>query len=464
MTTPPFVKKFDFRGEYGKDIKDEDAYYLGKALKKTIPLKKVLLGWDTRVSSKNLAFHFINALKNDGIEISYMDHCPIDYVTTSAYAFDFDLSIMFTGSHNSWEWTGLLMHTKGGDSIQGETIERIIQNYNLSLTETYKYEEINLLELENFIKEAERVYVEKLKELIPLSEIKESNIAVDIGDGSASRAITLLESILPQIKIKKINDRKHYDENSSHVADPSDVNNMRQLIEEVKNGKYDAGFAFDSDGDRVLSVDEKGQIINGSLMGAAQISVFTELGLPDKIFGYGVDCGASIKSPALIDPDKNQETIPIPIGRSIIRKMLRDGKVDFGIENVGHFYSKDFFMTDSAVFSTIAVLFWISKNGTLSSLNQKYPDGYRGQVHTKILPEDKLLSLSEDINRDLGIKEHKKIDLDGVRYEFYEDGRLVCWYAIRKSGYEPIMKCYYGAFEEEKFKYLTDKFNNIGNL
>ncbi len=67
MNTPPFVKKFDFRGVYNKDITDKDAFYLGLALEESIPLKKVLLGWDSRASSKNLALNVIKALQNKGI-------------------------------------------------------------------------------------------------------------------------------------------------------------------------------------------------------------------------------------------------------------------------------------------------------------------------------------------------------------------------------------------------------------
>src|SRR5690242_16660158 len=103
---PPFVKKFDFRGIYNKDITNADGYYLGLALAKVMPLKKVLIGWDTRDSSKHLAFHFMTAMVENNVRISYMDKCPIDYVTAGANAFDFDLSIMFTGSHNPWDWTG----------------------------------------------------------------------------------------------------------------------------------------------------------------------------------------------------------------------------------------------------------------------------------------------------------------------------------------------------------------------
>lgn len=461
---PPFVKKFDFRGEYGKEIKDEDAFYLGLALAKTIPLKKILIGWDTRESSRNLAINFITSLENKNIEISYLECCPIDYVTAASSVFDFDLSIMFTGSHNPWTWTGLLMHTKGGNSIQGKTVEKIVVNYYSSLSEPYLKPELQFSEFKNFYPEIEVVYEERIKSLIPTSEINELEVLIDIGDGSGTKSLDLLGTILPQVKFTKMNTRSTYDNSSPHTADPSEIKNMNQLISAVKNGKYSLGAAFDSDADRMLAVDENGEYLNGSYLGSVHIESLTQLNTTDHEFGYAVDCGPSVVNCVTeINRKQNKNIVikPIPIGRSLVRQLLREKKLDFGIENVGHFYSKDFFMTDSGVFSLAIILYWISKNGPLSTLLTKYPDGFRGQVFIPILNGEKINKLIEDINSNIGIANPKKIENDGIRYEFYENDFLNCWYTIRKSGYEEITKCYFGALDESKFNFLKEKFESV---
>lgn len=461
---PSFVKKFDFRGEYGKEINDIDAYYLGLALNKTLSLRKVLIGWDTRRSSKNLAFNFLQALSNRNIEISYMDKCPIDYITSASFVFDFDLSVMFTGSHNPWTWTGLLMHTKGGESVQGDVVKKILNNYYECLKESYRNKNFDLSEFKNLYNETERIYGKKIKYLIPLAQIKEMKVVVDLGDGSGSKSLSLLEKLLPQVKFIRINDRNVYDEESSHTADPSNVDNMKDLISTVESGQYDCGFAFDSDADRILAVDENGKYINGSLLGSAHISSFINSGNSDKLFGYAVDCGFSTHDCIykLMHETKNKLFVkPIPIGRSIIRQMLREGKLNLGVENVGHFYSKDFFMTDSGVFSIAVVLYWISVNGPLSTLRMKYPDGLRGQIFLPVLNESQIISLCNDINKLFDKKKFEKIDVDGIRYEFYEGSYITTWYAIRKSGYEQITKCYFGSRDESKFEFLKEKFQKL---
>jgi phosphomannomutase len=459
---PPFVKKFDFRGVYNKDIKDSDAFYLGLAVQKAVPLKKILIGWDTRVSSMSLAFNFINAFKNTAIEISYLETCPIDFVTSASYAYDFDFSVMFTGSHNPWDWSGLLMHTKGGVSVEGDLVTTIIEKYNESLSVDYKEPQINILDYHNFQNEIEKTYKEKISTLIPLDKIKEMKVLVDIGDGSGYGSLDLLEELLPQVTFERINDRKVYDANTPHTADPSTIENMSEVIAGVKNKQFDCGFAFDSDADRVLGVDETGKYINGSLIGAAMADVFCSMKSQMKKYGYAVECGPALYN-SVVDLRKNGITeisaVPVPVGRSLLRKLIREEKVDVAMENVGHFYIKDFFMTDSGAFSIVVVLYWMSLYGSLSSLQEKHPDGKRTQFH---LPqtenqEEIMQHLESEINPHFGEKETRKIETDGIRYEFLDGEYLKSWYAMRPSGYEKIEKYYFGSLNNEDYKFFQEK-------
>lgn len=463
---PKFVKKFDFRGIYGTDITDRDSYYLGLALSKTLTPKKVLIGWDTRVSSKNLALRFMTAINNQNIAIAYLPQCPIDYVTAGANALDFDLSVMFTGSHNPWNWTGLLMHTKGGNSIQGTLVDTIVQNFHDAEKQPYKEQNASLTDFENVTETIETLYAEKLQSLIPLSEIQPFSVLVDIGDGSGDKALTLLEKLLPQVTFTRINNRDLYDETSSHTADPSNIENMQDLIKEVQRNSYDCGFAFDSDADRVLGVDEKGTYLNGSLLGSTIVASLDLLKSTDTKFGYAVDCGPSFHNTVVTlneKHDRNYRVQPLPVGRSLMRKMLTDKTIDVGIENVGHFYTKDFFMTDSGVFTLAVILYWMSKNGALSTLFEKYPDGMREQT---------FLPLSENTTDVAGqvLKKLKElypqrtintIDVDGIRYEVGENNTITTWFAMRTSGYEAIQKYFFGSLNKDIFRTLKEVVDSL---
>lgn len=454
---PPFVKKFDFRGVYGKDITDQDAFYLGLAIQSSLHLKRILVGWDTRASSKELARNFIQAFANTAIEISYIDVCPIDFITAGANAFEFDFSVMFTGSHNPWDWTGLLMHTQGGASVEGELVTKIVEEYEKARHKPYVAPQVDLANFINFQPMVENIYADKIHSLITLEDIKPLKVVVDIGDGSGYKAIDILERILPHVTFTRLNDRRKYDARTPHTADPSNIENMQQLMEAVKKGNFDCGFAFDSDADRALGVDEKGNYVNGSLIGSAMMDNNETLNLSFRNFGYAVECGPSMYNTALTF--EGVQAIPVPVGRSIMRRLVREEKVDLAVENVGHFYNKFFFMTDSGAFSLVQILYWISMHGALSTLATKHPDGQRTQFSLPKEPDsgEALEKLSQTINQKFTDREQRKIDVDGIRYEFYQGKTLTTWYAMRPSGYEPIEKYYFGSLDEKDYAYLQEK-------
>jgi len=462
MENPPFVKKFDFRGIYGKDIFDRDAFYVGLALLEVLKPKKILLGWDTRPSSKQLAMSMIEALKDKGVEICYLDKVPIDYVTAASNACDFDLSVMFTGSHNTWEWTGMLVHIKGGRSLQGELVTKVVEKYKeLESTITHKVSDAKLAEFNNFESEIEKIYSEKIASLIPLSEITSQKVIVDIGDGSGFKSLALLERLLPQVTFERICDRQLYNQDSKHTADPSEIKNMEHILSEMKDKDFSAGFVFDSDGDRVLAVDPDLNRLNGSVLASALIQCFSMLSLPDKKVGYAVECGPSFYN-TVIDLNKTNKNViemqPIPVGRSIVRGMVFDSKIDFGFENVGHFYVKDFFMTDSAIFVLACVLYWSSMNGSLSKLIRLHPDGSRFQASVKLSDETDShnAQIEAEVIQKYENSDIQKITVDGVRLEILKDGYMSAWIAFRKSGYEAIEKYYSGALDLSEASYLRE--------
>lgn len=460
---PPFVKKFDFRGVYNQDINDSDAFYLALALVRTFDVKKVLLGWDTRVSSKTLALNFIHALKDTDIEISYLDKVPIDYVTAGAHEFDFDLSIMFTASHNPWSWTGLLIHTRNGESLQGEVVQKVVENYNLAKSIEYSEPQVDLNKYINFLEKIEKIYADKITELIPLQEISPFKVVVDIGDGSGSRGLSILEKLLPQVSFMRLNDRQLYDEQTPHQADPSEIKNMQQVIDAVQSENYDCGFAFDSDGDRVLAIDENGEYLNGSVLAAGLIQTFVMLGFSNISVGYAVEVGPALYN-TVVDLKKSSkiDIIPIPVGRSLVRKLVQEGEIEFGAENVGHFYAKDFFMTDSAVFSLAGILYWMTMNGKLSKLGQRHKDGQRvqGSIPLDDHDEGHIKNIENNIIHYFSDKRIETLTTDGTRFEIFEGEYMQSWCAMRRSGYEAKIKFYFGSLQDDDFKFLENQFKN----
>ena len=114
-------KAYDIRGIYGKDLDESFAYSLGKCIGKKFEDRKILVGNDVRIGSKELLPYFIVGLK-EYADVSYAGtiSTPLMYFGTKG---KYDLGVILTASHNPPEYTGFKMCDK--DAIPLSPIEEI---------------------------------------------------------------------------------------------------------------------------------------------------------------------------------------------------------------------------------------------------------------------------------------------------------------------------------------------------
>ena len=128
-------RQYDIRGIVGKDLDCEIACEIGRAfslhLKDVKPAaKKVTVGRDVRLSSKELSDGIIKGILSEGFDVCDIGECPTPLQYFSLYHLDVDGGIMVTGSHNPPEYNGLKL-SFGKETIHGEAIQeirRIIRN------------------------------------------------------------------------------------------------------------------------------------------------------------------------------------------------------------------------------------------------------------------------------------------------------------------------------------------------
>ena len=109
-------------------------------------------------------------------------------------------------------------------------------------------------------------YVKHALSFISKNNLKNLKIAVDAGNGMAG---TITPLIYGKLEVKIVPLYFKLDGTfPNHLADPSKYENMRDLQKAVKKQKCDYGMAFDGDADRVFFVDERGQVVNSSLISA----------------------------------------------------------------------------------------------------------------------------------------------------------------------------------------------------
>ena len=135
----------------------------------------------------------------------------------------------------------------------------------------------------------------------------------------------------------------------NHPADPSDENNLSDLKAKVLSNNLDFGVAFDGDADRSVFIDDKGNLISGSLMTCLISDWLLEKQTEIKVV-HNVNV-----QPSIVEylKSKGVQTIRSKVGHSYIKKIMRDNDADFGGEHSAHFYLRENFYADSGILTCL---------------------------------------------------------------------------------------------------------------
>ena len=158
----------------------------------------------------------------------------------------------------------------------------------------------------------------------------------------------------------------------NHHPDPTVEENLIDLINEMKTGKYDVGLAFDGDADRVGVVDEKGEVLWADQL----MSIFLPEIIKDgETILFDVKC-----SQALEDMINRYNGKPLmwKTGHSLIKQKMVELECKFGGEMSGHiFFADDYYGYDDALYVAARLVQLLSRtNKTLSELKAEIPVYY----------------------------------------------------------------------------------------
>ena len=417
------LREYDIRGIVGKDLNLIDAFYLGKSfatLLKKNKLSNIVVGYDGRLSSVKIEKELIKGLLSKGIAVKKIGLVPTPLLYFSMYSKKLDSGIMITGSHNPPSYNGFKMLLKN-KSIVGKDILDIAKISSRG----------------NFYKDNQgsekKISIKKkyLSFLINSSNIKKNiKVAWDPGNGSSGEIISSLT--------KKLNG-KHYLINEkidgnfpAHHPDPTEMKNLKQLINLVKKKKCDFGFAFDGDGDRLGVVDNKGEIIYADKI-VAFLAKDVLLEKPkSKII-------LDIKSSQIVFNEiKKLKGKPIfwKTGHSLIKKKMKETKAVFAGEMSGHiFFADKYYGFDDAIYASIRFLnLFSNSNKTLSEIFDNMDKSFNTpELRFKSTETEKFL-IVDKLKKVLKKEKKKFVGIDGVRYT-NKDG----WWLVRASNTQNII-------------------------
>ena len=394
------------RGEFGNDLTLDVAYKCGNAL-----LGNVVIGTDTRDSGEKLAEKFAEGIVDAGGNVTFVGVCPTSGVAFLTRDFGYDFGVVITASHNPSEYNGIKIFAKNGKKIDSgceKLIEKHINNQKISKSNQKGNRIDNFFLVEKYI----NFLTEKICDL-DLSKLK---IVLDCANGAAYKiAPILFEKMGAKVFLLGCEpDGRNINKNCGSL-------HIENLQKEVLKQKADMGFAFDGDGDRLIAVDENGNLVDGDMLLYLFALEYLKSGkLKERMVvgttmtNLGVEKALNEKGVCLVRVD---------VGDKFINEKLEKENLLLGAEQSGHVLMKDKHITGDGILSALFVCeICLKNNKKLSKFFdfEKYKQTTKNVlVKNKDEVIEKLQPVIEKQNRVLG-----------------ESGRLL----VRKSGTEPLIR------------------------
>jgi phosphoglucosamine mutase len=248
------ANEFPITCEMAMDIGRAVAYLFGAETGRS----KIVIGKDTRISGDMIEYALVSGICSMGVDAVLVDVLPtpgIAFMTSSTGA---NAGIVISASHNPFYDNGIKLFDKDGFKLSDEKeeeIERILLNDKPSLVSKTFRDIGRAFKIEDSGKN----YINYLKSALPDEfSLNGMKIAMDAANGATYQVAPKMfknlgadvESIYTHPDGKNINESC----GSQHPE---------TLVETVLKKKADIGLAFDGDGDRLIAVDEKGNVTTG---------------------------------------------------------------------------------------------------------------------------------------------------------------------------------------------------------
>ncbi|MFY4759574.1 phosphoglucosamine mutase [Aliarcobacter butzleri] len=385
------------RGKAGDFLDAITVLKLAKAagiyFRKHSTTNKILVGKDTRRSGymiENALVSGLTAVGYDVIQIGPMPTPAIAYLTESMRC---DAGIMISASHNPFEDNGIKFFDNHGNKLNTtceEEIENIFNDMDLMQSEQVTGRDIGSSKR---IDDVIGRYIVAIKSSFPKNlTLKGLRIILDCANGAAYKVgPTILEELgADVITINNKPNGFNINENCGAMH-PETVSNL------VKEYRADIGLALDGDADRLVVIDEKGEIVDGdNLLGA--LSVY----LKNENLLKGDACVATVMSNKALEDYLQKNKISLfrsNVGDKYVLEVMKEKGINFGGEQSGHIIFSDIAKTGDGLASALQVLALIIKSGKKASeiLNpfSLYPQILHNMKVAEKIPLEQIAGLEE---------------------------------------------------------------------
>ncbi len=378
---------------------------------------RVVIGKDTRLSGYMIESALMSGFTAVGMDVFILGPMPTPAIAMLTKSLRADLGVMISASHNAYHDNGIKLFDPDGYKLSDE-IELRIEAMIDSPTD-------QLLAPADRIGRATRVesaqerYIEFAKRTLPRNlRLNGLRIVIDCANGAGYK---VAPAALWELGAEVI--RIGVDPNGLNINDKCGSTSPEALAAKVLEVRADIGIALDGDADRVLIVNEKGEIVDGDQVMAVIAKSWHERG---QLAAGGVV--ATVMSNLGLERYLDSLGLTMhrtPVGDRYVVEHMRKHGYNVGGEQSGHIVLSDFTTTGDGLVSALQILSVVvtteQRVSEVCSRFEKLPQILKNvkYTHGKPLEDDRVIRAIEGAKNKLG-----------------KSGRLV----IRPSGTEPVIR------------------------
>ncbi|ASN03627.1 phosphoglucosamine mutase [Virgibacillus necropolis] len=408
------------RGIANDELTPELAFKLGRCggfvLTKDIKKPKVLIGRDTRISGPMLEGALVAGLLSIGAEVMRLGVISTPGVAYLTKATKAEAGVMISASHNPVEDNGIKFFGPDGFKLtdeQEEEIETLMDSEDLLPRPVG--EEVG--QVSDYFEGGQK-YISFLKGSVD-NEFEGMQIALDCANGSTSSLASHLFADL-EADIYTIGSSP----DGLNINDGVGSTHPETLQAFVSEKGADIGLAFDGDGDRLIAVDEKGQLVDGD-----QIMYICGKYMNEKGHLHHNTVVSTVMSnlgfyKAL--EDNGMRSDKTAVGDRYVMEEMRKGGYNLGGEQSGHIIFLDYITTGDGLLTALQLVNVLKETGKpLSELAAEM------EIFPQVLKNVKVTDKKNALT-------NPKITeaIDEVEREMAGEGRVL----VRPSGTEPLVR------------------------
>ncbi len=426
------------RGIANSELSPELAFKLGRyggyILTKEKEHPKVLVGRDTRISGYMLEGALVSGLLSIGVEVMRLGVISTPGVAYLTKAMDADAGVMISASHNPVADNGIKFFGSDGYKLTDEEEHEIEGLLDKEVDDLPRPIGPNLGTVTDYFEGGQK-YLQFLKQTIQEDDFNGLTIALDCANGSTSSLAPHLFADL-EADIVTIGAAP----NGTNINDGVGSTHPEGLSDFVKEKGADIGLAFDGDGDRLIAVDEEGNIIDGDqimFICAKYLKSQGQLNKNTLVTTVMSNIGLYKALEA-----ENIESKQTAVGDRYVMEEMRSGGYSLGGEQSGHIIFLDHITTGDGMLTALQIVSIMKATGKkLSEL-----------ASMKTFPQ-KLVNVQ--VKDKYHVTENDQVArvIKDVEEEMSGQGRIL----VRPSGTEPLVRIMAEAPNEEDCARYVDK-------